>query len=221
MTPLGGSFGFGPSGGGHGGALADRLRVPAADHLLVPAPGGVDLSVLATLSDKVLDGYRAVGPPLHAEPGAEVLVVAASPGSLPLYATAAAVALGAPVRYVDRDPQRVAAAAQLGADTHVHRGPWPKRYDPAPITVDVTGDGGGLACTLRSTERYGRCTALAIAFEPTTPLPMLEMYTRGITLHTSRADSRRFLPQVLALVGSGRLGSGSVWPRRLLTPGRR
>ena len=29
------------------------------------------------------------------------------------------------------------------------------------------------------------------------------MYTRGITLHTSRADSRRQLPAVLGLVSSG------------------
>jgi threonine dehydrogenase-like Zn-dependent dehydrogenase len=31
------------------------------------------------------------------------------------------------------------------------------------------------------------------------------MYTRGITFHTSRADSRRYLPEVLDLVAAGRL----------------
>ena len=34
---------------------------------------------------------------------------------------------------------------------------------------------------------------------------MLQMYTRGITVHTSRADSRAYLPEVLALLESGRL----------------
>lgn len=38
-----------------------------------------------------------------------------------------------------------------------------------------------------------------------TPLPLLEMYTRGITVHTSRADSRRYLPDVLAMVAAGRI----------------
>jgi threonine dehydrogenase-like Zn-dependent dehydrogenase len=31
------------------------------------------------------------------------------------------------------------------------------------------------------------------------------MYTRGITFHTSRADSRRYLPEVLDLVAAGRI----------------
>lgn len=204
MAPLGGSFGFGRSGGSHGGGLADRLLVPAADHLLVPAPSGVSNTALATLADNVVDGYRAVGPALDASPDADVLIVASTPGSLGLYAAAIAVAKGATVRYVDTDPARVVVAAEIGASTTLHDGPWPKRFEPAPITVDVTGTADGLACVIRSTERYGACTSLAIAFEPSTPVPLLEMYTRGITFHTSRADARRFLPDVLALLATGR-----------------
>ena len=64
MAPLGGSFGFGVSGGDHGGGLSDLLRIPTADHLLVKAPTGGDPTMLATLSDNVIDGYRAVGPAL-------------------------------------------------------------------------------------------------------------------------------------------------------------
>ncbi len=205
LAPIGGSFGFGPMGGGHGGGLAGLISVPHADHLLVAAPPDVTGPALATLPDNVVDGYRAVGPALAERPDAEVLVVADAPGALALYATAAAVALGAShVRYVDRDPVRVAAARALGADASRHDGPWPKRFDPAPVTVDVTGEPGGLACVIRSTERYGTCTALAIVFEPATPLPLLDMYTRGITFHTSRADSRRYLPDVLRLLATGR-----------------
>ena len=36
-------------------------------------------------------------------------------------------------------------------------------------------------------------------------MPLLEMYTRGITFHTSRADSRRYLAEVLDLVAAGRI----------------
>jgi threonine dehydrogenase-like Zn-dependent dehydrogenase len=68
------------------------------------------------------------------------------------------------------------------------------------VTVDVTGSPGGLTCVIRSTERYGTCTALAIAFHAGEQLPLLEMYTRGITFHTSRADARRYLPEVLELM---------------------
>jgi len=77
-----------------------------------------------------------------------VLVVADTPGSVALYAAAAAVALGAAVRYMDRDPARVDAARALGADASLHEGPWPKRFNPATITVDVTGDPAGLAAVI-------------------------------------------------------------------------
>jgi hypothetical protein len=39
----------------------------------------------------------------------------------------------------------------------------------------------------------------------TTPIPLLEMYTRGVTFHVSRADSRRYPPAVLDLVHAGAL----------------
>lgn len=203
MAPLGGSFGFGVSGGDHGGGMSDLLRVPTADHLLVASPSGGDPVALATLSDNVVDGYRSVAPALRERPGGSVLIAAETPGSIALYAVAAAVALGADdVRYVDRDPVRVDVARSLGADAVVHEGPWPRRFEPAAITVDATGEVEGLHTVVRSTERYGHCTSIAVYFDPGTMLPLLEMYTRGITFHTSRADSRRFLPEVLELMGA-------------------
>lgn len=205
MAPLGGSFGFGASGGDHGGGVSDLLRVPSADHLLVPAPEDGDPTLLATLSDNVVDGYRAVAPALRDRPGAPVLVVAETPGSIALYAVAAALALGSTeVRYVDRDPARVEVARSLCADASLHTGPWPKRFEPATITVDATGELDGLHTVVRSTERYGYCTSIAVYFDPQSTLPLLEMYTRGITFHTSRADARRFLPDVLELLESTR-----------------
>ncbi len=201
MAPLGGSFGFGVSGGDHGGGMSDLLRIPHADHLLVTAPARNDATVLATLSDNVVDGYRSVAPALREHPGGTVLIVAETPGSIALYATAAALALGAgDVRYVDRDPSRSEVAQRLGANATVQTGPWPKRFEPATITVDATGDINGLHTVVRSTERYGHCTSIAVYFDPGTTLPLLEMYTRGVTFHTSRADSRRFLPEVLDLL---------------------
>lgn len=207
----GSAFGFGESGGGHGGAVADLLAVPAADHMLVSAPAGIPDAVLCTVPDNVIDGYRAVGPQLAASPGADVLVVGGAAASIGLYAIAAAIALDAgSVRYVDSDPERCAAAANLGADVEEHSGEWPRRFERAPITVDNTADADGLLTALRSTAGYGTCTSVAIHFAPTTPLPLLEMYTRGVTFHLSRADSRRFLPEVLGLVASGRLDPMAV-----------
>lgn len=200
----GAMFGFGAAGGAHGGAVADLLAVPAADHMLVAAPSQLSDTALATLPDNVIDGYRCVGPPLGERPGSDVLVVGGAFASIGLYAAAIAVALGAAsVRYFDHDERRCAAAAALGA-VPIHRdGEWPRKLPSAGITVDGSGVEQGLACTLRSTEPYGLCTSASIFFTETTSLPMLEMYTRGITLHTSRADSRRFLPEILHLTAAG------------------
>jgi threonine dehydrogenase-like Zn-dependent dehydrogenase len=203
---VGAAFGFGEAGGGFGGAVADLLAVPAADHLLVPAPSTVAVTALATLPDNVADGYRAAVPPLRERPGADVLVVGGMVKSVTLYAVAAALAAGARrVRYVDSDPVSLAAATALGAEVTEHHGRWPRRFDRALITVDGTGDPEGLATVLRSTEDYGYCTSVAIYFGAATPMPLLEMYTRGVTFHVSRADSRRLMPEVLDLVGTRRL----------------
>lgn len=201
----GSAFGFGPAGGGHGGAVADQLLVPAADHLLHPAPDGIADAALCTLPDNALDAYRAVGPPLSDRPGADVLVIAGAAASIGLYAVALAGALGAgSVTYVDRDAGRCDQAERLRARVVHHEGEWPRRFGRAAITVEATGEPNGLACTIRSTDDYGVCTPVAIHFAPQTPLPLLSMYTRGITLVLGRADSRRHLAAVLRIVASGR-----------------
>lgn len=207
----GAAFGFGPSGGGHGGAVADLLRVPSADHLLVPAPPALPVAVACTLPDNVVDAYRCVAPGLSATPGADVLVIGGTAASIGLYAVAIAVALQAGrVAYADTDAERCAAAERLGAEVTRLEGPWPARLDRAPITVDNTGDPDGLACALRSTEDYGTCTSVAIQFAPATPVPLLAMYTKGVTFHVSRADSRRYLPDVVGLVSSGLVDPAGV-----------
>ena len=214
-APVGGAFGFGPAGGGHGGGLADLLLVPAADHLVVPAPDGIAPETLCTLIDNGVDGYRTVAGQLAAAPQADVLVVGGAASSVGLYAVAAAVALGSRrVRYIDTDAARCEAAARLGADARLHEGRWPRSFERAAVTVENTMEPDGLACTLRSTDDYGYCTSVAIHFAEMTPLPLLHMYTKGITLHLSRADSRRFLPDVIDLVASGRLDP-SLIPTRV------
>jgi threonine dehydrogenase-like Zn-dependent dehydrogenase len=202
---IGAAFGFGPVGGGYGGAVADLLLVPEADHMLETAPRGLDPTTLCLLTDNFLDGYRAVALPLADAPDAEVLVIGGTVASTGLYAVLWAAALGAPVRYVDTDATRCEQAERLGARTALHEGPWPKGFERALITVDNTASSDGHLCTIRSTADYGTCTPIAPDFAPTVPLPLMAMYTRGITLRLGRADSRRYLTDVLDHVVQGRV----------------
>jgi threonine dehydrogenase-like Zn-dependent dehydrogenase len=206
-----------PLGGPWGGALADVLRVPFADAMLVPLGDGLDPVAVASVADNVPDGYRAVAAPLAQAPGAEVLVVGGWARSIGLYAAASAKALGAErVVYADADPGRLERAAALGAEpVPVPAGEdgapsWPAKFGRFPVTVDASGYHGGLHAALRSATPDGTCTSVAIYFEPATPLPLLEMYTRGCTLHTGRCHARALIPEVLALIAAGRLDPALV-----------
>ena len=116
-VPRGSAYGMQPLGGAWGGALADVLRVPFADAMLVALPDGLDPVALASVADNVPDGYRAVAGPLAQAPGADVLVVGGWARSVGLYAAACALALGAGrVVYADTDAGRLERAAALGAE---------------------------------------------------------------------------------------------------------
>jgi alcohol dehydrogenase len=195
-------YGLGQLGGEWGGFLSDRVRVPFAAHMLSPLPDGVSAESAASVSDNLADAWRTVGPYLEAEPGAEVLIASMTP-SLGLYAAAIALAMDAGrVVYCDRDEARLRRAGELGAE--VVEG-FPERLGPFPITVDASGEHDALLLAARSTAPDGVCTVASIFYEPATPLPMLEMYTKGITLHTGRVHSRPIAPKLLGLMASGRL----------------
>ncbi len=202
----GAAFGFGEAGGGHGGGMADLLLVPDAEHMLWAAPESISDVALATTTDNLIDAYRTVVDGLGERPGSDVLIVGGDAPSIGLYAILCAKALGARrIRYADSDAERLAVASDLGAEVTDLVGEFPRRLDRAPIVVAGSLQVEGLHCAIRSTEAYGRITPVTIHFGTGTPLPLLEMYTRGITLHTSRADSRRYLPEVLDLVAAGRI----------------
>jgi alcohol dehydrogenase len=197
-------YGFGALGGEWGGMLSDLALVPFADAMLVPLPENLEPEVVASAADNIADGWRTVAPALAEFPAADVLIVSGEAGrSIPLYATDAALALGAAsVTYVDTDPDRLAVAEQLGARV-VEGGP-DRSLGAFPVTVDGTGTPQGLVATLRLTDWGGRCTSVA-QLAPEASLPLLELYTRGVDLHIGRAMARPVIPAILDLVAAGRL----------------
>jgi threonine dehydrogenase-like Zn-dependent dehydrogenase len=201
-VPQGSMYGLAPFGGEWGGFLADRIRVPYADAMLIRLEPGIDPLTVASASDNIPDAWRTVGPPLTEMPGGEVLIVAGG-GSVPLYAVEIAVALGAEkVHYVDDVPERLALAEALGAIAV--DGPAPRKLGPFPITVDASVSEAGLGCALRSTAPDGICTSIGIYLQDT-PLPLDTMYMNGVTFRTGRTHARAAIPDVLDLVAAARL----------------
>jgi threonine dehydrogenase-like Zn-dependent dehydrogenase len=205
-------YGFGSAGGDWGGFLSDVVRVPFSDHMLAPLPDGVSAEAAASVSDNVADGWRLVAPGLEQWPGGEVLVAAGSP-SIGLYGVQVAIALGAArVVYCDVLEERLRKAEALGAE--VVEG-YPERLGPFPVTAMVAADPAALALAARSTAPDGICTCAGIVFEPETPVPLLEMYTKVTTFRTGRVHARSTIPRVLELMSDGRLRPETVTDRVL------
>jgi threonine dehydrogenase-like Zn-dependent dehydrogenase len=196
-------YGLGPlSRSDWGGFASDLVRVPFADAMLVPVPEGVEPAAIASLSDNIVDAWRTVGPQLEAEPQSPVLICAGG-GSIALYAAAIAGAMGAErVDFAGGRPAERELAVELGATLADEE--FPERLGPYPITVDASADEAGLACALRSTAPDGTCTSIGIYFNPLTPVPLLEMYTKGIHFHTGRVHARPAMEPVLELVRAGK-----------------
>lgn len=212
------AFGLGPHGGVDlGGALADLVCVPFADHLLLPLPDGVDPVIAAGIPDNVSDGYRCVAGPLLEMAGAPVLVVGGLAPSVGLYAVASAVALGSErVVYVDHDPERLRLATALGAVTV--EAPIAMLKDAVgderfPITVDACVLDAGRDLALSATAPCGTCTSVSGGATATATLPLQAMYLKGMRYEISRVHARATAPTVLDLVTSGRLDPGAIITR--------
>jgi threonine dehydrogenase-like Zn-dependent dehydrogenase len=201
--PLMAMYGMRPLAGLDGGGfMADLVLVPFADAMLVPVPDTVDPVAIASLSDNIPDGWRAVGPywaELAALRPADRRVLVAGRLSIGLYAAAFASAYGMHVDYVDTDAQRLAMAEKLGACVHDRTKP-DNSWDPYPITVHTTADPAVLAATMRATWPDGVCTDTGIYYQGAVEMPLLSMYTRGLRFVTGRVNARAVIPEILELI---------------------
>lgn len=203
--PLMAMYGMAPLAGLDGGGfMADVVLVPYADAMLLPLPDAVDPIAVASLSDNIPDGWRAIGP-YRAELDAldlqdrRVLVVGRL--SIGLYATAFAAVVGAQVDYVDTDPHRLAVAEKLGAVVHDLAKP-DKTWEPYPVTVHTSADPVVLAATMRATWPDGVCTDTGIYYGAV-EMPLLSMYTRGLRFVTGRVNARAVIPDIVELLTAG------------------
>lgn len=213
-VPSGTAFGLGPHGGiDLGGALAELVRVPWADVMLLGLPHGIDPVAACGIPDNVSDGYRCVAGPLAQRPGASVLVVGGLAPSVGLYAVMSAVALGAQrVVYVDDDAGRLEMAASLGADVVDASGRWAdlRLEHRFPIVVDANVLDAGRNLAVRSVEACGVCTSVSGGAGPTATFPLQNMYLKGVRYEIGRVHACSTAPEVLDLVAAGRLDPGRV-----------
>ncbi len=211
--PVLSDFGMQPlSGTEYGGMLADLVRVPHAEAMLAPVSPKLDPVALASVSDNVLDGYRAVAPHLAQLPGCEILIVTHGLKSVPLYAALAAIALGAGrVDFASNDEEVLAVAERLGA--RPIRSEFAKPERRYPIVVDAGLSAEGLGYAIRSTEPEGICQSVSFYAGGDMPVPLGRLYTLGIRFFVGRAHSVALLHEVMPLIEQGRLRPEDVTTR--------
>ena len=213
-VPSGTAFGLGPHGGiDLGGALAELVRVPWADVMLIPLPEGMDPVVAAGIPDNVSDGYRCVAAPLAERPGAPVLVVGGLASSVGLYAVMAALALGSErVVYVDDDAARLELAAAAGAEVIDAKDQWDslKLAERFPIVVEANVLDPGRNFALQSVEPCGVCTSVSGGASSRSNLPLQSMYLKGVRYEIGRVHACATARPVLDLVSSGALDPARI-----------
>ena len=213
-VPSGTAFGLGPHGGiDLGGALAELVRVPWADVMLIPLPEGMDPVSAAGIPDNVSDGYRCVATPLAERPGAPVLVVGGLAPSVGLYAVMAALALGAErVVYVDDDAARLELAVAAGAEVVNAKDQWDslKLAERFPIVVDANVLDSGRNFALQSVEPCGVCTSVSGGASSRSNLPLQSMYLKGVRYEIGRVHACATAKPVLDLVSSGALDPARI-----------
>jgi threonine dehydrogenase-like Zn-dependent dehydrogenase len=191
------AYGFGPASGAWGGVIADEVRVPFADHMLVPVPPGVPALRVAAAGDNLADAWRSVVPPLGERPGGSVLIIGGGAQSIGLYAAGLAVAHGAGVvDYLDDDLARRQIAESFGARPLAARRA-ERRYD---IVVEASSRAAGLRRAVRSLAPGGVCTAVGYYLGSGTRVPLMRMYAADATLRIGVSHARAVLPDLLAFV---------------------
>jgi alcohol dehydrogenase len=211
-------YGFGLAGGHWGGHVADLLKVPFADAMLVALPEGIDPAAAASVSDNVCDAHgrvaRDLPPLLQRDPDAAVLILGAQTRDLPfgagmpMYLGQIALALGARrVTLADARPPVRARATELGLtaiDPAEMRG-----LEPTSLVIDTSGDPRGLRKGLELTAPDGVCNCLG-GLHATAKIPYGLMFGRNATLKLGRSHARAEMPAVLDLISAGRIEPGKV-----------
>ncbi|MEH0109969.1 zinc-dependent alcohol dehydrogenase family protein [Tersicoccus sp. MR15.9] len=201
----------------HWGSFAQYVALHAADTNLVAVPETVDFTTAASLGCRFATAYRALVGRVGLAAGEWVTVVGA--GGVGLSAVMIAHALGARVIAVDRNPDALAVAADLGADHtlladgHVPAAVAELTDGGSDVAVDAVGSEQTCADAVRSLRRRGRHVQIGL-LPPVDGLPRVPMdrvIAWELDILGSHGMAAADYPGMMALIQDG-----SLAPQRLV-----
>ncbi|WP_404312040.1 alcohol dehydrogenase catalytic domain-containing protein [Agrococcus terreus] len=202
----------------HWGSFAERVALHAADANLVAIPEDVDAATAASLGCRFATAYRALVGRARVRPGERVVVVGA--GGVGLSAVMIARALGAVPIAIDRNPEALLLAAELGAEHAILADGRDVPAEVAALTgggahvaVDAVGSERTAADAVLSLRRRGRHVQIGLlpAAEGHPRIPMDRVIAWELDLLGSHGMAAADYPGMLELVASG-----ALQPQRLV-----
>jgi alcohol dehydrogenase len=190
-----------PTNGSWGGAFDELIRVPYADYNLAPLPAGVDPVHLASIGDNLALGWETVMPTVAGISEPKIAVFGGT-GSIGLYCVDVAVQCAhAHTVYYDDNPTRMAVAEKLGAEVRDVNAKSDKDFH---LAVDASADPQRLRKALTSVMPEGHVNSVGIYFQDV-PVPMLQLYVRGVHFHNGKGHARPNMTPTLEAVADGTL----------------
>ncbi len=201
-----------------GGAQAEWMRVPLADGTLVATPGVPDPSLVPHLlaaSDVLGTGWFGA---VAAEVGPGSTVAVVGDGAVGLLAVLAARELGAErIIAMSRHRERQELALEFGAtDIVAERGPDGvaaiKRMAGglgADSVIEAVGTAESMAQALHATRPAGHMSFVGVPHGVS--LDAMDLFFSHVHVHGGPAPVRRFLPDLIDRIWSGRIQPGRVF----------
>jgi len=184
------SLGAGPFGGGLGGTQAEKVRVPNADRNLLRIPEGLDDERALFVGDILTTGYYGTAI-AGIQPEDTVAVVGAGP--VGFFAVQGALIHGAArVVALDMEPDRLALAAKVGAETvNVReRNPQMALSDMtggrgADVVIEAVGSMSAFETSVEVVRRGGTLSVVGMYVTESVEIPLGVYWTRMLTIRFS------------------------------------
>jgi 2-desacetyl-2-hydroxyethyl bacteriochlorophyllide A dehydrogenase len=215
------TFGYGEVyGGSLGGAQAEYIVVPHADHTMEPIPPGMTDEQAIFVGDILATGFFGAK---RAEiaPGDAVVVVGAGP--VGLMATMCAQLFGpAKVFVVDMVDARLELAGQLGGIPINAREVNPlEAIDDqtggigADSSIEAVGAVASVDTAIRCVRGGGTISMVGVPSQFTGDFPYLPMWMKSLTFRSGVCNVREYMHPLLDLVAAGRLKPDAIISHRM------
>ncbi|MCP3984118.1 MAG: alcohol dehydrogenase catalytic domain-containing protein [bacterium] len=200
------------------GGQAEAVAVPGAEHAIRRIPEGVSVEQAVLLTDILPTGYFGARN-ADIEPGETVVVIGAGP--VGLLALLSAQLFGpARVLVVDRIPERLALAAELGgipvsaehADSVIAE---MTNEQGADRIIEAVGSDATILKAIEWVRAAGTVSVVGVNTSPAVPFPMIHALMKDLTFRVGLVPVPELWSALIPLVACGRLQPERVFTHRM------